>query len=90
MEVALSVVQGGNRTLTLDEVRESRGHVQASLVRREDGEVVETVTILRYAGQFSGVSAFAIKNGDGKFVVRGAQQLGLTDDSVFYLQSAVA
>ena len=90
MEVALSVVQGEDRNLTLEDVRESREHVQASVIRRESGEVIEQVTILRYAGQFGGISAFAIKNGDGKFVVRGAEQLGLTDDSAFVLQSAVA
>jgi hypothetical protein len=90
LEVALSVAGKSNERLTLDEVRSLDGHVDVSLVRRADGEVIEHVTILRYAGQFGGISAFAIKNGDGKFVVRGAEQLGLTDDSLFSLRQRAA
>jgi hypothetical protein len=61
------------------------------VVRHETGELVETVTILRYAGHYraDAVHAYAIKDAEGKFRVRGEFALGLSESSPFraYLSS---
>jgi hypothetical protein len=61
------------------------------VVDRTTGELIERVTLLRYAGHYrtGSVHAFAIKDAEGKFRVRGEASLGLTDDSpnVAYLSS---
>lgn len=49
------------------------------------GQVIERVALLRYAGasRTSGAETFAIKDADGKFRVRSASKLGLSDDSAY-------
>jgi hypothetical protein len=78
--------------LTADEARNLRQPMMIDVVRHETGELVETVTLLRYAGHYrtDSVHAFAIKDSEGKFRVRGEFALGLVDESPFraYLTSA--
>ena len=61
------------------------------VVSRATGELVERVTLLRYAGHYrsGAVDAFAIKDSEGKFRVRGESALGLSPDSpnVAYLSN---
>lgn len=78
--------------LSGDEARALQQPVVINVIRHETGELVETVTILRYAGHYrsDSVHAYAIKDGEGKFRVRGEFALGLTEGSPFraYLASA--
>jgi hypothetical protein len=73
------------RRLTLDDVVDIRTPTEVTVIRLEDGSEVETLTLLRYAGRYGQTSGFAVKTRQGKFVVRGAAQLGLTPDSPFAL-----
>lgn len=59
--------------------------VSIDVVRQDNGEVIESVTLLRYAGHYraNSVHAYAIKDSEGKFRVRGGFALGLTDASPF-------
>jgi hypothetical protein len=82
----LSAAQDDIRVqLTADEARHLRQPVNIDVVRRETGELVESVTLLRYAGHYrsDSVHAFAIKDVEGKFRVRGETSLGLVADSPF-------
>lgn len=53
------------------------------VVGRHDGVEVERLTVLRYGGHYrvDGIDAFAVRDAKGKFQLRSARQLGLTDDS---------
>jgi hypothetical protein len=59
--------------------------IQVDVVRADNGALVETVTLLRYAGHYraDSVHAYAIKDSEGKFRVRGEIALGLSDSSPF-------
>lgn len=74
----------------MEAVVDIRTPTQVSVVRLHDGSEVEALTLLRYAGRYGKTSAFAVKNDQGKFLVRGAAQLGLTSDSPFALLAKIA
>jgi len=78
--------------LSATEARVISQPVVIDVVRHETGEVVETVTVLRYAGHYraDAVHAYAIKDAEGKFRVRGEFALGLSEASPFraYLSTA--
>jgi hypothetical protein len=71
--------------MTADEARSLLQPVTIDVVRHETGELVETVTLMRYAGHYrsDSVHAFAIKDSEGKFRVRGEVALGLVPESPF-------
>lgn len=71
--------------LTAADARSISQPITIDVVRQETGEVIETVTILRYAGHYraDSVHAYAIKDSKGKFRVRGEFALGLNDASPF-------
>jgi hypothetical protein len=71
--------------LSSGEARAASQPLVIDVVRHETGEVVETVTILRYAGHYraDSVHAYAIKDAEGKFRVRGEFALGLNEASPF-------
>jgi hypothetical protein len=84
--VPLSAAQDDIKVqMTADEARNLLQPVVIDVVRHETGELVETVTLLRYAGHYrtDSVHAFAIKDAEGKFRVRGEVALGLVPESPF-------
>lgn len=64
-------------------VEKLRQPANVLIVDRENGSEVERVSVLRFAGHYrvDGIDAFAVKDAKGKFGLRSARQLGLTDDS---------
>jgi len=59
--------------------------IEIDVMRRRDDRLMERVTILRYAGHYrsSAIDGFAVKDAEGKFHVRSAKDLGLTEESEF-------
>lgn len=71
--------------LDVASIRSLSEPIEIDVVRKSDGELVEKVTILRYAGHFRSDSAegIAVKDSEGKFRVRSSRELGISKDSDF-------
>jgi len=71
------------KQLDVEAARALTGSTQIAVLDRETGTLIERVTLLRYAGHYrsGAIHAFAIKDIEGKFRVRSAKALGLTEDS---------
>jgi hypothetical protein len=71
--------------LTAADARTISAPVLVNVIRRDNGELVESITIIRYAGHYraDSVHAYAIKDEAGKFRVRGEFALGLNEASPF-------
>lgn len=71
--------------LTFESARLLVAPVVVNVRRKDDGSVVEQVTVMRYAGHYrtSAVHAFAVKDAHGKFRIRSEAQLGLSPESDF-------
>jgi hypothetical protein len=78
-------------SLDIETLRNLLTPLEIIVMRTEDGEIVEKLTLLRYGGHFRSNSetAFAVKDVRGKFRVRSARTLGLTDDSPYECYLAV-
>jgi hypothetical protein len=71
------------KRLTIEQAQAVARPTEIAVLDRETGSLVERVLLLRYGGHYRSGSthAFAVKDLEGKFRVRSARSLGLTDDS---------